>query len=294
MEGLELLKKLKNIYGSELVVENSKFDHKRYTYFSYEDKFFGIRNTSLTSRELDLLSLQYQKVSPKYTDINSVLYSEVFLKQNKEYYSQLQNKKLGFYIIKPEAILDNEIFITLVELLSSLSEDNWHTISDEDGYIYIFTNENAVASITYEDLIQTIEAEFMMSIKAVHVEPVLFDANLPIIFMQTKNIFKKIDFNMGSKLIEQKDIFEVKLQEVVTTEPLLQLEKQKLIENCGDELLMQIKYYLDSKFNLLKSAQDLYLHRNTMQKKIKKFIDLSGYNIKEMDEAVRVYLLLNY
>lgn len=53
-----------------------------------------------------------------------------------------------------------------------------------------------------------------------------------------------------------------------------------------------IKVFIESNMNTLKASQILYMHRNTLINKVNKFIDATGYNIREFVEAVIIYNLL--
>lgn len=53
-----------------------------------------------------------------------------------------------------------------------------------------------------------------------------------------------------------------------------------------------IKVFIESNMNTLKASQTLYMHRNTLINKVNKFIDATGYNIREFVEAVIIYNLL--
>ena len=54
----------------------------------------------------------------------------------------------------------------------------------------------------------------------------------------------------------------------------------------------EIKTFLDQNMNVSKSADILYLHRNTLMNKIDKFIEVSGYDIRKFKDAFVIYHLL--
>jgi hypothetical protein len=53
-----------------------------------------------------------------------------------------------------------------------------------------------------------------------------------------------------------------------------------------------VKVFLETNMNTLKASQVLYMHRNTLINKINRFIEVTGYNIKEFKEAIIVYNML--
>jgi DNA-binding PucR family transcriptional regulator len=58
------------------------------------------------------------------------------------------------------------------------------------------------------------------------------------------------------------------------------------------EFLKSIKIYLLNNQNTSLSAKQANLHRNTLINRINKFEKITGYNLKNYQEAVFIYLLL--
>ena len=58
------------------------------------------------------------------------------------------------------------------------------------------------------------------------------------------------------------------------------------------QMLDVIKEFLDSNMNISKAANRLFMHRNTVMNKIDKFIDVTGYDIKQFNKAFVIYHLL--
>ncbi len=64
------------------------------------------------------------------------------------------------------------------------------------------------------------------------------------------------------------------------------------MENVSNdkELIESIKVFFQCNLNVSLAAKQLYLHRNTLQYRIDKFIEKTGLNIKTFEGAVAVYL----
>jgi DNA-binding PucR family transcriptional regulator len=58
------------------------------------------------------------------------------------------------------------------------------------------------------------------------------------------------------------------------------------------DLIQSIKVYLDCNMNVSLAAKKLYLHRNTLQYRVDKFIEKTGIDIKHFGNAVSIYLAL--
>lgn len=59
-----------------------------------------------------------------------------------------------------------------------------------------------------------------------------------------------------------------------------------------DEMLDVVKEFLDCNMNISLASRNLYMHRNTVINKIDRFIEKTGYNIKEFKDAFVIYHLL--
>lgn len=60
------------------------------------------------------------------------------------------------------------------------------------------------------------------------------------------------------------------------------------------ELMTTIKVFLENNSNASLSAKKLYVHRNTLQYRLDKFMEKTGVNLKDLDAAVVVYLASLY
>ncbi|MGM9971458.1 MAG: helix-turn-helix domain-containing protein [Anaeroplasmataceae bacterium] len=57
-------------------------------------------------------------------------------------------------------------------------------------------------------------------------------------------------------------------------------------------MLECIKVFIENDMNTTKTANILYLHRNTLINKIDKFNDITGYNVKKFKDAMIIYHIL--
>ncbi|TKD68664.1 PucR family transcriptional regulator [Pseudalkalibacillus hwajinpoensis] len=68
----------------------------------------------------------------------------------------------------------------------------------------------------------------------------------------------------------------------------------KLIEPVQEdvELVKSIRIYLECNLNITLAAKQLYVHRNSLQYRVDKFIEKTGIDVKSFKGAVMVYLSL--
>ena len=53
-----------------------------------------------------------------------------------------------------------------------------------------------------------------------------------------------------------------------------------------------MKCYLEKGFNITTGAKAMHMHRNTFMNKLDRFIEMTGLDVKNFDEAVIAYLLI--
>jgi DNA-binding PucR family transcriptional regulator len=67
---------------------------------------------------------------------------------------------------------------------------------------------------------------------------------------------------------------------------------QQLIQDYSEEELQTIKTFIENGLNLSLTAKKLFMHRNSLQYRVDKFIEKTGIDIKSFHGAVVVYLAL--
>ncbi len=59
-----------------------------------------------------------------------------------------------------------------------------------------------------------------------------------------------------------------------------------------EELLKTIQVFLESNSNTTLAAKKMFMHRNSLQYRVDKFIEKTGIDVKKFDGALAVYLCL--
>ncbi|MFC2947935.1 PucR family transcriptional regulator [Virgibacillus sediminis] len=74
---------------------------------------------------------------------------------------------------------------------------------------------------------------------------------------------------------------------------LQQFPEMILKEFAGDkEMLATVRTYIQSNMNISVAAKELFMHRNSLQYRLDKFISRTGIDIRQFRQAVTVYLAL--
>jgi len=115
---------------------------------------------------------------------------------------------------------------------------------------------------------------------------------LPERFMAELDLFKRFK-DGNTDLMKYKDIFLscIVSNEVVAKYPIFnQWFSQFFFIDA--ELLAVVKCYLENGFNVTTGSKMMHMHRNTFMNKLDRFVDETGLDVKNFDEATIVYLLI--
>ncbi|MDD4090261.1 MAG: helix-turn-helix domain-containing protein [Acholeplasmataceae bacterium] len=148
----------------------------------------------------------------------------------------------------------------------------------------LIAQDSKEKSFSWQEFINSTNSEFLSNLK-------LYESNY-------FNDLKTLKTNL--KTIFKKDVFKETYNNDITLlyghirsylNEDLKKEVFKSLYN-DKEFLKSIKIYLLNNQNTSLSAKQANLHRNTLINRINKFEKITGYNLKNYQEAVFIYLLL--
>ncbi|MCK9289052.1 MAG: helix-turn-helix domain-containing protein [Acholeplasmataceae bacterium] len=148
----------------------------------------------------------------------------------------------------------------------------------------LIAQDSKEKSFSWQEFINSTNSEFLSNLK-------LYESNY-------FNDLKALKTNL--KTIFKKDVFKETYNNDITLlyghirsylNEDLKKEVFKSLYN-DKEFLKSIKIYLLNNQNTSLSAKQANLHRNTIINRINKFEKITGYNLKNYQEAVFIYLLL--
>ncbi len=217
---------------------------------------------------------------------------------NKLSNSELEDLKQRVKWKKPKQLLFLKFNKKDDEIVKSMLE---HII---DGEIY-FIERNALILIDYEkdnkkfakELIHTMNTELMMNVSCCMSSKLelledsfgcyqtLYDlANLREIFNPNQEVVTQKDLDIAYLLSM---IPVEKIKNIVSNE---ELTKFNAVDN--EEDLRTIFTFFENDLNSSKTAQKLYLHRNTLIYRLDKYHKLTGFDIRKFEDALRFKLYL--
>ncbi|MCD8502698.1 MAG: helix-turn-helix domain-containing protein [Bacillaceae bacterium] len=203
-----------------------------------------------------------------------------------------QYRFLHFYI---HGSLNNSA--DFIEALQNLFESVTVLWADDNsGVIVEYLNEERELIDddiqTYRHTIETIMADFYVTIS-------LFFGTAFTSLDVAKDIYswEKNAFDIGRRFlpnlffIEKRDFIpHLLLNE--TSEMTKTMLKTILATENDAELIKTVKVFLECNLNATLAAKKLYIHRNSLQYRIDKFIEKTGIDIKQFRQAVSLYMLI--
>lgn len=287
--------KLAELYGNDYVL-TSEQPNLFYWYRTTDGEEFGIRKTRLTEREKDLLNAIFPSLRLIDNQMNGVQKKWASLLFEDDLSVELNLKPpiryIHFYL--KEAPTDLSDFI---EAMTGLfSEETVLLFENDRNGVLVQTNE--VDEQIVQELEQTaaaLTADFFTGMSLFVGQTIRHSDN-----NQLKRVYKaeKKWFSTGRDLMPSQMVFTH--QEIVPAVLFHEASEEtidylgKLIEpvQLDAELLKSIRIYLESNLNITLAAKQLYVHRNSLQYRVDKFIEKTGIDVKSFQGAVMVYLSL--
>lgn len=248
-----------------------------------EQQIFGIKADELTSRERELLSFLFP------VKLAQPVVSNQWLEQLNDNHFDNQSKFRLIQFIINQSINQSD-FIASIKLLVPNVESVFF-IDDHQGLIIETFQTNHLTLEELEDIFQAMGIDFALEIRAYvglfidshQYQPMFYQAESEY-FLALRNQRKKRSIETYA------DYFLSHLQFLNITDPITAYLTQKLV--ADDELSALIIALWESENSLSLTSQNLFIHRNTLQYKLKKFQEEFGFSLKSLRELTMAYLLI--
>ncbi|MEH7072452.1 PucR family transcriptional regulator [Neobacillus drentensis] len=292
-----MLKKLLSIYKNSILFPDKpdKPSDQYYIFFNeIENEWIGIPKSEITEKELTLLQTIYQLVEAQLPASPSTTKGwDTYLLKNgplPPYYSETNLRFIQFQMNSEET--------DQIEMESALK--GFFTeeviIIWENKYRGIVIEENTSFSLTEEELIsmsETLESDFYVKFLFFVGKFNPFNDQLRSKFLLEKEYFSFGLSNLLSiiNIFSFERVFPAYLAFHLPAE-LKQMVHQNIIGvfNDDSEMYSTIKVFLENNLNASLTSKKLYIHRNTLQYRVDKFIDRTGIQLKDFYGAFTVFL----
>lgn len=291
-----MIDRLKAYYGEHAVLSPIPRDEHNMAWFQIEDSsYIGINKSVLSTKDSELLSIFLTPYDAEETHLppeKAYWYNLLFqhpdevLHQEQDFCIQF----IHFSIARP--IQDKQEFEeTLKGLYHSnvviLWENNQNGVIIEKFNHMIFPDYNLDAVI--DVLISDFGANMQFFEGQVHRLPMKPGQQ----FHLEKQWFKRCKPALHQqRTIRLNSVFAYLLLSYIPGS--LKEELQHALHEVTEdkELLKTIRTYLECNLNVSLTSKKLYMHRNSLQYRIEKFIEKTGIDIKNFQGAVTAYLAI--
>lgn len=190
--------------------------------------------------------------------------------------------------LKNESPLSKEWLTHFSDLFNQIEDafflDEQHAILIEKQSAITYKKEDI------KGMLLTLESDFL--IKA-SLFIGAFNEPLPVLlplFQEEMSLFKT--YQHKKELIHsfQDVALDYLTADAIQCSPIMQSLKDTL--NIDDELKHIIKTLWKKQGNITSTSKELYIHRNTLQYRIDKFYERSGFSLKDMNDLTLCYLLV--
>lgn len=291
-----MFKKLISIYeDSKLYSELPKHTSDQfYIFFDESQKnWLAIPKATLTEKELNLLQALYEQVkfpSKPLTTLSRKWHDFLLLNGPMPSLSTESNFRFIQFHIKGLGVDPTEIEPAIKGFFSDEVQIIW-----EDDHNGIVIEERRQLSLTESELTSiadTLESDFYVKVSFYFGKVYPFSSNLRTQFLQEKEYFEFAKENLErTNILTFEKIFPAF---VAFNLPKYMKEKIKMelssVFSEDPELYTTIKVFLENNLNASLTAKKLYIHRNTLQYRIDKFIDKTGVQLKDFYGAFTVFL----
>lgn len=278
---------LKSIYQDKMVENVDTFDFDKYYYFVDDhQRIFGIKRSAISSNEKRLIESQYDPFDATHLKADGLpLFS--FLFGHGEIPKAIQ--QLKYYFIRFFSSLEPELQQELFTVLVDSFERKVYINRKRDVLMILSESSN---DLDFQNLLKSIEGDFMIQIIGFESDEMALSFHTPLRFQFDLNTFMDLKYHEPILIKKSELVKHFVLHQIEDANS--QTVRSYVLQNYqqDQEMLKVIRSYFETNFNVTLAAKKCYMHRNTFQNKLDKFISETHFNIREYDDAFIVYLAL--
>ncbi|MGY0694941.1 PucR family transcriptional regulator [Virgibacillus sp. FSP13] len=285
-----MIKKLQTIFPSlRTQVPENQTEKDNYKWFlTPENEVIGIRQTELTEKDTTLLAAfltPYNVNLPPLT------------KKEQQWMQQINDTAVilsnidayrFIYFTFPTNKLDPSAFgEAIYEIFTKQVPILWE--NDHSGIII----EEQMESISYDQIADVLMSDLYVKINFL-VGPYLIELADAKKYYQTLISCAKASIDFTKKVVlSYSDAIPHLFVDQAKTKILNTIPEMILKETFDDhELLQTIETFITCNLNISVTAKELYMHRNSLQYRIDKFIEKTGFDVRQFPQAMTVQLAL--
>ncbi|MGE7861131.1 PucR family transcriptional regulator [Bacillus mobilis] len=279
-----MIQQLKTYYGEDIKINEAVLSED-YSWFLVEGNKVGIRKIRLHQREHQLLS-----------SILTPIHTETFYKTEKEkswHEALYKNNNISMLSVRflhfftTQSIVEREEFQDALQSMFSFTT----TMIWETSQAGVLILEENIAESVLQTALDTLETDFFVSLSFFVGRRYTQTAEFAYLYQWERKLFSVLSPYLSKKITYIEQLLPYQLMISLPKEERKKYTNQLLAHISNDkELIDSVKVFFQCNLNVSLAAKQLYLHRNTLQYRIDKFIEKTGINIKTFEGAVAVYM----
>lgn len=289
-----MIDRLKAHYGAHAIFSSTPLHHDHMAWFEIEkSSYVGIEKNVLSPTDLELLSIFLTPCQPKQMHLSpeKAYWHRLLFQQPDETMSAEQDTRIQFiHFSIAHPIQGRHEF---EEALKGLYHPHviimWE--NDQNGVIVEKFHEMVLPDYSLDAIIDVLISDFGTNMQFFEGQVYHLPVKPGRQFQLEKEWFQLCQPILDQeKVIRMTDVFAHLL--LAYTPNSLKKELRYALHDVAqdDELLKTIKTYLECNLNVSLTSKKLYMHRNSLQYRIDKFIEKTGIDIKNFQGAVTAYL----
>ncbi|MFC4403162.1 PucR family transcriptional regulator [Gracilibacillus xinjiangensis] len=293
-----MIKQLQEMFPQLIkATDNMIKEYNDYKWFlTNENDIIGISKLELSQREealLNILLTPYHANEPP-TNHREKLWMDVLFHQEIPQAlmddNTMEKFQFVYFSFSDETIDPDGFREAIYGLFPQKTPILWE--NNQEGVLIIEEESMTDEFISYSEIIEVLTTDFYMNIQ-LFIGPFIYEIKRASDFYQwikkcyqlTKRMKRSvIHYNEAIPYVILHDLT-VKEQRLIHDSILAKVKDDK-------ELLRTVQVFLESNSNITLAAKKMFMHRNSLQYRVDKFIEKTGIDVKQFDGALAVYLCL--
>jgi hypothetical protein len=295
---MTMIEKLKQYYKDALVIGHHVDPPLKIEWFQTDDGIvFGIKKDQLPETEKRLLEHLFSKISEIRTHLSEEerIWFDYLFKKNEDMFPHISNPYPFYRFIQfelDERIEHDHFLEALQGLFPSKIILIWE--NEKSGTIIEGIHSVNIETEDFPSMIDAFAGDFYVNIRMYVGQIHSFQRKIPSVFAFEKECFQKARrFLKTQKVTFLEDIVPFLFIETANPDMVKKVTEFILKDVLKDkELISTIKVFIECNLNVTKAAKKLYMHRNSVQYRIDKFIEKTRIDIKHLKGALAVYVAI--
>ncbi|WP_416149161.1 PucR family transcriptional regulator [Salipaludibacillus sp. HK11] len=292
-----MIDRLQKFYADAISNENLPIENRLTLRISKQDEIILDKN-KLSMEEIQLLITLFDEDNTQHFQGNrqDKIIHEWLVEEKEVSKKEIANVittpiRLIHFSISSDVVEQEEFSVALQGLFPASKSLVWK--SKTEGLIIQQIDTDFDDELSINSIIDTLTSDFFVKVSFYIGSPIPHTSEIFTRYQWENHIYNKVKTSFPRKayFIEQ-DISIHYLLHSIPEENLTKILKMIAPVKDDKTLLHSVKMYLECNLNASLAAKKLYMHRNTLQYRVDKFIEKTSIDIKQFPNAVSVYIML--